>query len=365
MKFAHFSHVWHKAGMSAGERYQQLWRELQLCDELGFDYGFCVEHHFRPDESLMSAPNLYAVSAGARTKRIRLGGMGHVVPLHHPVRLIEEIALADQMLGGRLDVGLVPGITEVYFGPFGADFKSRREVTLDFVGFLKAAYTQPHPFSYRSKHHTFDEVSLAALPVQKPYPPLWIETRDPPTLAFCAKEGINAGYFILFPRKDAHPRYTKYLADWTAAGHKTKPNIAYSTVVYVDETDEKALKTALHHAGRAYAGFFGPLKNPDDRAEERAEQEKRAKFFEERGEAAGAAIMRNLLDPDYLLANDLILIGSPETVTRKLKAYAEEGLFNTFFGEFNFGTLAEADLMRSIRLFGAEVMPKLRDWQPF
>jgi len=39
--------------------------------------------------------------------------------------------------------------------------------------------------------------------------------------------------------------------------------------------------------------------------------------------------------------------------------------FNTFFGEFNFGDLAEEDLMRSIRLFGTEVIPHLRDFEPF
>jgi alkanesulfonate monooxygenase SsuD/methylene tetrahydromethanopterin reductase-like flavin-dependent oxidoreductase (luciferase family) len=362
MKFAHFAHVWHKAKMTPGDRYRQLWRELQAADALGFDYGFCVEHHFRPDESLMSAPNLYAVSAAARTKRIRLGGMGHVVPLHNPLRLIEEIAVADQMLDGRLDVGLVPGITDAYFKPFGVNFQNRREVTLDFVGFLKAAYSRPHPFDYDSRHHKFKGISLAVAPVQKPHPPLWIETRDPATLAFCAKEGINVGYFILFPRRDAAPRYKKYLADWKAAGWPGKPNIAYSTVVYVDESDEKALKAALADAGRAYAGFFGSFDNPEDL---RAEQEVRAKFFEERGERAGAEIMRNLCDPDYLIANDLVILGSPETVTKKLRAFAEEGHFNTFFGEFNFGNLAEDDLMRSIHLFGTEVMPKLRDYEPY
>jgi hypothetical protein len=56
MKFAHFSHVWAQPGMTPHQRYEELWRELQLCDELGFDYGFCVEHHFRPDESWMSSP---------------------------------------------------------------------------------------------------------------------------------------------------------------------------------------------------------------------------------------------------------------------------------------------------------------------
>ena len=53
MKFAHFSHVWGKPNMTAHQRYEQLWRELELCDEIGFDYSFCVEHHFRPDESWM------------------------------------------------------------------------------------------------------------------------------------------------------------------------------------------------------------------------------------------------------------------------------------------------------------------------
>ena len=57
MKFAHFSHIWGKPGMTPHRRYEELWRELELCDELGFDYSFCVEHHFRPDESLMSSPS--------------------------------------------------------------------------------------------------------------------------------------------------------------------------------------------------------------------------------------------------------------------------------------------------------------------
>jgi hypothetical protein len=48
-----------------------------------------------------------------------------------------------------------------------------------------------------------------------------------------------------------------------------------------------------------------------------------------------------------------------------LKKIATEGVFDCFFGEFNFTNLAEADVMRSIRLFGEKVMPQLRDYQPF
>ena len=362
MKFAHFAHVWGKPGMTPAQRYGQLWRELQLCDELGFDYGFCVEHHFRPDESWMSAPSLYAVGAGARTRRIRLGGMGHIVPLHNPLRLVEELAVADQMLDGRLEVGLVSGINPDYFRPFNVGFDNRREVTLEFVEFLEAAYRDTANFDFEGRFHHYSNARLAVPPVQRPHPPLWIETRDPPTLEFCAKHGINAGYFFLFPRADAVPRYRRYLELWREAGWPRKPNIAYSTVVYVDETDEKAQRTALAEAGQAYRGF---LPATDSAVALRAAQREFAKRFDARGEPGAAEITLHLLDGEWLLAHDLVLIGSPATVTRKLRAIAGEGLFDTFFGEFNFGALAEADLMRSIRLFGTEVMPALRDFQPF
>ena len=136
MKFAHFSHIWAKPGMTPHQRYEQLWRELKACDELGYDYSFCVEHHFRPDESWMSSPSLYAVGAGARTKRLRIGPMGYIVPLYHPLRLAEEIAIVDQMLGGRMELGLVPGINADYFRPFGLDYGQRKSPTLEFVDYL-------------------------------------------------------------------------------------------------------------------------------------------------------------------------------------------------------------------------------------
>lgn len=46
---------------------------------------------------------------GAFTKRLRHGQLGLVLPAHDPVRLAEEIALADHMLAGRLIVGMARG----------------------------------------------------------------------------------------------------------------------------------------------------------------------------------------------------------------------------------------------------------------
>lgn len=363
MKFGHFSHVWGKPDMTGAQRYEQLWREIRLCDELGFDYGFSVEHHFRPDESWMPSPNSYVIAAGMQTRRIRLGAMGYVVPLHNPVRLAEEIIVADQMLNGRLEVGLVPGIVKDYFGPYGVPYDdSRRAMTLEFVEFLRRACSATEPFDFDGKYHQVSQLLMCTPPVQRPHPPLWIETRDPPTLAFCAREGINTGYFFLFRRSSAHARYTKFLEQWQAAGWTHKPNIGYSTAIYVDETDDKAIERGLHQAGRAYRGFVGQA---GSEAELKTLLAQHAEKFYERGEPEAADIVMHLADPEWLLENDLILVGSPDTVARKLKDWATQGIFNTFLGEFNFGTLAEDDLMRSLRLFGTEVMPKLRDFEPF
>ena len=142
--------------------------------------------------------------------------------------------------------------------------------------------------------------------------------------------------------------FTKNITEYGQKRNKSRHiNIRKECLtVYVDEADDKALDVALADAGNAYRGFF-PVHGSD--AELKAEQHRRAALFEERGEPGAAEVMRNLLDPEYLLANDLILLGSPETVARKLRGYASEGMFNTFFGEFNFGSLGEDDLMHRSR----------------
>jgi alkanesulfonate monooxygenase SsuD/methylene tetrahydromethanopterin reductase-like flavin-dependent oxidoreductase (luciferase family) len=362
MKFAHFSHIWAKPGITPHQRYEELWRELRLCDDLGFDYSFCVEHHFRPDESWISSPSLYAVGAGARTKNLRIGPMGYIVPLYHPLRLVEEIAIVDQMLGGRMELGLVPGISAEYFKPFGLDYSFRKSPTLEFVDYMRAAYGEKQPFSFHGDNHKTESAEISVQPFQKPHPPLWMMSRDPQTLEFCATNGINPGYFLIYPRKDAAPRYVKFLEDWAKAGHPKKPNIAYCTLVHVDDTDEKAIDVALKRAARAYEGFL-PHPKPGETFEERVREH--AKKFIGRGEPGASEIMANLFDADYLMKNELVFIGSPETVAAKIHAAAKAGLFNVFLGEFNFSDLPEAELMRSIKLFGEKVIPALRDYEPF
>ena len=90
-----------------------------------------------------------------------------------------------------------------------------------------------------------------------------------------------------------------------------------------------------------------------------------AKRFIGRGEPGASEIMANLFDPDYLMKHELVFIGSPQTVAAKIRKTAEAGLYNVCMGEFNFTDLPEDDLMRSLKLFGEQVIPALRDYEPF
>ena len=241
----------------------------------------------------MSSPSLYAVAAGARTRRLRIGPMGYIVPLYHPLRLAEEIAIVDQMLGGRMELGLVPGINPHFFRPFGLDYGARKSPTLEFVDYMRAAFGETQPFSFHGQEFHTDNAEISVQPAQRPHPPLWMMSRDPQTLEFCARNAINPGYFLVYPRADAAPRYRKFLEDWSKAGWPRKPNIAYCTVIYVDETDERALETARFRASRAYEGFLPPPQ-PGETFDDRARRY--AKMFVGRGEPGASEIMANLFD---------------------------------------------------------------------
>jgi alkanesulfonate monooxygenase SsuD/methylene tetrahydromethanopterin reductase-like flavin-dependent oxidoreductase (luciferase family) len=76
-------------------------------------------------------------------------------------------------------------------------------------------------------------------------------------------------------------------------------------------------------------------------------------------------MLEHFTDLPYMREHGIGLIGSPDTVATKLRQYADEGMFNTLLGEFNFGYLTDEQVMRSLRLFGEEVMPRLRAYEPY
>src|SRR5262249_10564556 len=183
--------------------------------------------------------------------------------------------------------------------------------------------------------HHHKTVPLPVTLVQNPYPPLWMQSRDADTLAILAQEGVHTGYLFLGPRHEVAPRYREYLTRWNRAGHPMKPNIGYWVLIYVDETDDNAAAKATPDFVHCFTTAF------ETRADGGIGYLRLAENFTKRGDPGGAEIAKNAVNLDYLLERNLAFVGSPKTVTAKIKAAAAEGLFNTVLGEFNIGDIAE------------------------
>src|SRR5437773_1070316 len=102
-----------------------LW-EVDLAERHGFESVWVTEHHFSGYGSI-GVPSVYAAGIAQRTRRIRIGYAVAVVPLHHPLRLAEEISWVDHLSEGRVAVGVGPGFSAFEFGGFGVPVNERLE----------------------------------------------------------------------------------------------------------------------------------------------------------------------------------------------------------------------------------------------
>ena len=94
-------------GSSESDVYWQAIEQVKLAEEVGFDYVWCVEHHFLEGFSHSSAPEIFLTAVAQHTSRIRIGH-GVVllpIPFNHPARVAERTATLDILCKGRLDVG--------------------------------------------------------------------------------------------------------------------------------------------------------------------------------------------------------------------------------------------------------------------
>ncbi len=167
MEFAHFSQFFNKPNLRGHERYEQMWRELELADEVGFDYAFQSIHHCY---KLRPTPAIFCTGGAARTKRIHLGPMGYISSLYDPFRIVEETALLDQVTNGRFELGIVIGVYPEYFRVYKGDVENRRELGMEAIRLVKTAFGTEDNFSFEGPFHQYEDVELAIRPVQKPHP---------------------------------------------------------------------------------------------------------------------------------------------------------------------------------------------------
>lgn len=151
--------------------------QTQAADRLGFGAAWFAEHHFN-NYCLCPSPLMMVAHCAGVTDRIRLGSAVVVVPLYNPMRLIEEIAMADQLSDGRLNVGIGGGYQQYEFERFGVTLDNAKEVTVETLDMMELGLTQKK-FSYQGKHLSQPMTAISVRPVQTPTPPIWVASADP------------------------------------------------------------------------------------------------------------------------------------------------------------------------------------------
>lgn len=325
--------------------------QMVLSEELGFDSVWLTEHHYA-DYGLLSAPGTLLATLAARTQSVQLGIAVYVLPFHHPLRLAEETATLDILSNGRLTVGIGRGNRPREYAGHMIDQQTSRTRLEEGTEVLLQAWTQDS-VTYSGQHWNFDNIPVLPKPVTKPHPPLAVAATSPESVAWTARNGfrlLNSG--LTTPLGDTLKQrdlYAEALADSQPA------DIAKSLLsrwgvtkhVYVAPTDAEARADA-EPAERWYTDSFIRSLSPEG-----------IKGLPEETYANAERMRQRLstLDFDALVEGPL-LIGSPETVGRKVAELQSHGV-GELICWMNFGGLAPEKVRRSMRLFASEVLPEV------
>lgn len=333
MKFGVFDHV-DCSGAAAGDHLQNRLEMIEIYDRCGM-YGYHVAEHHGTPLGYAPSPSLLLAAASQRTTHLRLGALVYLLPIYHPLRLIEEVAMLDQLCRGRFMFGVGRGASSIEVGFFGVakqEQQARYEEALQVV--LEGL--QSDTLTFEGTYHTFRNVPMTMRPLQRPHPQLWYGARSPESTIWAASRGVNVVTLAL----DAEVRAMTdlYRKQWAANGGAADslPLIGVSRHIVVAETDAKA--TAI--ARSAYAHWRASF----------------AKLWID----SGLKVPLTDLYPDTWEELEALkngCAGSPATVRRFALEEASRGGFNYLVSWFAFGNMSVAEVTRSVELFSEHVMP--------
>lgn len=341
MRFALFDWL-DDTGRDLGDTYEQRLRMVELADRLGYYCYHVAEHHSTP-LSMLPSPNLFLAAASQRTTRIRLGVLAYLLPFYQPLRLLEEIAMMDQLSRGRLEVGLSRGASQFEMASFGVNADESRAMFNEALDVLLMGLSTGK-LDYHGNYYTYEGVETRLRPVQRPYPPLWYPTSNVDSIPWLASQGLSAVFALhLAPNLDAvWQMIARYRQEYEAHrgdakrlnGHVPEPNYGFTIHVHIAETDEQAVQQAR----ASWEHFFGSF----------------AYLWVKHGMGDR---YQNRSDFDDLLQQGKLAVGSPATVRDQLKRHVEAAGGNYVIGSFSWGNFSPEQVLTSVELFAREVMP--------
>jgi alkanesulfonate monooxygenase SsuD/methylene tetrahydromethanopterin reductase-like flavin-dependent oxidoreductase (luciferase family) len=258
------------------------------------------------------------------------------VNLYHPLRLIDEICMLDQLSGGRLELGVGRGISPYEVGYYGIDPATGPERFAEALEVILKGLAQQR-LTYKGKYFAFEDVPIEMRPVQKPHPPLWYGANSLESADRLARQGCNT---VVGMRADGVGQFAaRFRAAWKALGRgdEALPFIGLSRHIVVGDTDHEARSAAR----RAFALWYDALIHL--------------------WRAHGVGLPRQLIPAEFeeALAGGYIIAGAPSTVRERMRRDNDVAGINYCLCRLAFGDLSLEESTRSVELFAREVMPAL------
>ena len=174
-------------------------------ERLGFHSAMIADHIVFPVESASAYPytldhkhpgggdaletfSILGVVAGA-TEKLRLVSSVLVLPYRNPVLTAKMVASLDVLSGGRVTLGVGVGwLKEEFEALKSPDFDRRGAVTDEWLAIFKQLWTKS-PSSFTGKFYSYADILCEPLPLQKPYPPIWVGGHSKAALRRTARHG--------------------------------------------------------------------------------------------------------------------------------------------------------------------------------
>ena len=345
MRFGFFDQLPCADADSERQRYQDLMAQIELGEALGFDTVWLGELHFSRAFSILADPLMMLAAAAQRTTRIRLGTAVTLLPLHNPVKIAEEAAIADILSNGRLEFGVGRGTAPVHYAGYDVPQEESRDRFEEALDFIIQAWTQKS-FSYQGKYFRARDLTVVPKPVQTPHPPVRIAANSPDTFPLAAGRRLP---IFATPLINPPDKLKEGLAVYRKALPPGVPgDAALAFPVHVTTSRAQArqeCESSLLHFLREAGERLRPLGDAD------------IKSFEAFRQVLARIERVSYEDVD----REMAVFGDPEYCVQRVQALRREYEMDEFICYFNQGGLMEHAMVRqSMTLFAREVLPYCR-----
>ena len=165
MHFGVFDHL-DDSGLPLTRHFEERLKLIEAYDRAGF-YGYHLAEHHNTPLGYAPSPGVFLSAVAQRTRQLRFGPMVYLLPLYHPLRLIDEICMLDQMSGGRLELGVGRGISPYEVGYYGVDPATGPERFAEALEVILKGLTQKR-LDHAGKYFAFKDVPMEMQPASTP-----------------------------------------------------------------------------------------------------------------------------------------------------------------------------------------------------